>query len=114
MSDLLSFGTDIQGNNAFAPEFATRNFSVTLSAGVEQTFTIPSNYSVWIIAFSYQVGTNVWVSSNETAEVPAGATFASTSSELNPSARKVYKGDVIHAITANTTAEVGVSLYAIS
>lgn len=114
MSDLLSFGTDIQGNNAFAPEFSPRNFSATLGAGVEQTFTIPSNYSVWIISFSYQTGTNVWVSSNGTAEVPAGATFASTTSALNPSSRRVYKGDVIHAITSNTTAEVGVALYAIS
>lgn len=113
MSTQLNFGRDTQGLNAYAPDFATNHFSATLTNGSAQTFTVPSNFSVWIASFSYQPGSNFWVASNTAAAVPVGATFASTNSELNPGARRVYAGDVISVITDNSSADVGVSLYAV-
>lgn len=111
---LLEFGRDVQGFNAYAPPFSTNMFSATLQAGIEETMTVPSNFKVWNISFSYQAGTNVWVARNATATVPAGATLAATNSSLIPASRTVYAGDVIHMITDNSSAEVGVELYGIS
>lgn len=108
----LNFGRDVQGFNAYAPQFATNHFSASLLNGAEETFTVPEDTDVWVVSFSYQPGTVNWVALNATAAVPAGATFASTTSELNPGARVVSGGDVIHVITASATSEVGVSLYA--
>jgi len=110
----LSFGRDAQGYNAFAPEFAANNYSATLANGAEEKLTVPSNHAVWVASFSYQPGADVWVARNATAAVPAGGTFASTTSTLNPGSRIVYAADVLHFITDDTTADVGVTLYAAS
>jgi len=108
----LNFGRDVQGLNAYAPAFATNHFSASLVNGAEETFTVPEDCDKWIVSFSFQPGTVNWVALNATAAVPAGATFAATDSELNPGARWVTGGDVIHVITSTASSEVGVSLYA--
>lgn len=113
MTTKLMFGRDNQGYNAYAPQFADQHFSATIVNGAETTFTIPSNFAVWIISFSYQPGSTVWIARNATAAIPAGATFAAAASELNPGARLVYAGDIIHCITSNASADVGVSLYSV-
>ncbi len=116
MTTKLIFGRDVQGLNAFAPPFATDGFSATLTAsGGNSTVTVPSNFQNWIVAFSYQPGSDIWVSLNTAAAAPAGSTFASTLSELNPGSRTVKAADVIHILNNGTaTADVGVILYAIS
>lgn len=113
MAMKLNFASDSRGFNAYAPDFADVHKSATLENGDEQTFTVPGSSQVWIVSFSIQPGTNIWVARNATAEVPTDETFTSTDSELNPGARKVYAGDVIHCITDSTTADVGLSFYAI-
>ena len=68
----------------------------------------------YIAIFSYEPGSQVWVADNATAAIPVGASFASTTSELNPSARVVNAGDVVHFFTPDSGgANVSVILYAL-
>lgn len=110
----LSFARDIQGQNAYAPMTSSNKYSATLVNGGASSITVPSSSQNWIAVFSYQPGVDVWVDfSGATAIIPVGATFASTTSELNPAARSVQANSTISAITANATADVGVMLYAV-
>lgn len=115
MTTQLNFGKDVQGYNAYAPVSADDKWSATLTNGSATSITVPSNFQNWIAAFSYQPGSDVWVDfSGATAAVPAGATLASTTSELLPATRHVQAGSKISMITDNTTADVGVMLYAVT
>ena len=99
----------------------TMNFSdvtprMTLTAGVELTVTVPgtalNNYSA---LFSYASNSNVFVGYNATAAVPANDTVVTVGRvEFKPERRFVVGGDVLHFITPDATAYVGVSFRAIS
>lgn len=115
MSTLLNFGRDVQGFNAYAPFTSTNKYSATITNGSETHITVPSNYDKWIASFSYQPGTNTWVDlTGATAAIPAGSTLQPTTAELNPASRTVLAGGKISMITDNTSADVGVMLYAIT
>jgi hypothetical protein len=115
MSTELAFGRDMQGYNAYAPQFPTDIFTATLAASTAESITIPSNYPVWIMYVRLQPNGWCWVSRKTTAAVPAGGTLAAASSELIAGTieyrRLVYAKDVISFITANTTCDISVSLY---
>jgi hypothetical protein len=110
----LNFGRDVQGYNAYAPKDSTNKYSATITDGTAASITVPSNYEVWIVAFSFEPGANVWVDFTTTAAIPAGATFATTTASLNPGQRTVLAGTVISLITDNTVADVGIELWGIT
>ena len=115
---------DINGFNGFGLVFTDTAYSATLPASTDTTLTVPSAIGIGkqgfatvaqtLAIFSYEPGTSVWVAINTTAAVPAGATFATTSSELNPAARLLNGGDILHFITAGTDIDVSVSFYSVS
>lgn len=115
MSTIFNMTRDINGYNGFGlkPADPVDQFGVILASGVAQTLaTVPGNYSEWIAIFSYESGSNPWVAINDTAELPTG-TAGSINSELRPTAVQLQAGDTISVITNDTTAEVGVKLYAL-
>lgn len=120
MSSPLTFATSAQGYNSFAPVPSTDKYSVTLAAGGNATLTLPTNVASWVVAFSYQPGSLIWVAYNTTAAVPAGATFAATSSELLPGSRKLpslqnngTSATTINVLNGGTgAADISVTLYA--
>ena len=115
MSTLLNFGRDVQGYNAYAPMPSTNCYSATITNGAATTITIPSNYQVWVVSFSIQPGVNLWVDfTGATAVSPVGATLASSTSVLNPGQRQVLAASKVSIITDNSTADVGIELWAIS
>ena len=115
MTTELNFGRDVQGYNAYAPQDSANKWSATLSAGVATSITVPSNFPVYIVAFSYQPGTDVWVDfTGATAAVPVGGTLAATTSSLNPGQRTVLAGSHISVITDSTTADIGIEIWAVS
>lgn len=85
--------------------------SATLAASTVQTYTVPSSYKNWALFVDCNPATNVWVSITGTAAVPAGGTFAATTSVRNPAGLLVEAGDVISVITATATTDVGLELF---
>ena len=120
----FALSRDVNGYNGFGLQFSDNKYSATVAQTTDTTLTIPgdapmgavNNVTInkYIAIFSYEPGSQVWVANNETAEIPVGASFAATTSELNPSARQVNAGDVLHFYTPDATgAEVSVILYAL-
>jgi hypothetical protein len=120
MSTKLSFGRDQQGYNAFAPPPAADKYSATLAAGGNSTITLPTNAASWIVSFSYQPGSDIWVAYNGAAAAPVESTFTTTNSELLPGARLLptFQNNGMTATTINLlnngsgTADIGIILYA--
>ena len=105
-------------NNGFGLRQADFKYSVTLDAATEATLTVPGASfpgmtNRFIAIFSYEGTTNVYVSTSGTAEVPAGNTLVSTTSELRPHARTVNVSDVISVISATASTDVQISLYSL-
>lgn len=107
----MNITRDVAGNPTFGLPFAPFKYDTTLTAaGGEQTLTIPGTYAKYLAIFSIEPGAEVWIAPNATATLP-GAAFATTDSELNPVAREVKADDVLHFITGNDDARLGVVLH---
>jgi len=119
---------DINGADAGGLKLSDIRYSATLtSGGGDTTITVPSSGSLgtlrsyntnkWAAKIVTESGTTVWHAMNATAAVPAGATFATVSSELIPPETEVFRevnaGEVMHFITADATADVSVTFYAL-
>ena len=96
--------------------FPDLKYSVALSATTDTTLTIPGNAPRYKAIIKIDANL-VWVALNATAAVPAGTTFAATTSELvsdnKTLCREVKAGDVLHFYTATATTNVSVVLYGV-
>lgn len=116
----LAFARDVNGYNAYAPQVSAIKVSATLASNGDATYTLPTSAPNWVVNFSFTPGSNVWVAVNGNAAAPAGSTFASTNSELNPGSRIVssVQSDGITNTTINVlntganSADIGIVIYA--
>ena len=114
MSIPLSFGRDVQGYNAYAPQPSTNKWSATITDGTATSIVVPSNFQTWIVSFRY-FPNDVWVDiSGATAIIPVGATLATTTSELNPASLTLQAGTTISIITGQTSADVSIVMWPVS
>lgn len=127
MTTLFSMTRDINGYNGFGLIPTDVAYSVTLTANVDTTLTVPSysaigaggyynkptsNGQPTLVAIILPTpGSEIWVAMNTAAAIPAGATFTLTSSAMNPSAYQVNGGDVIHCISSQSNVNVSVRFY---
>ena len=101
----------------YSLRFASLLYSAALAATTDTTLTVPGIAPKYKAVIKCKSGSDVWVALNATAAVPAGTTFASTTSELltnaTPICREVNAADVIHFYTATATTDVSVVFYAV-
>lgn len=96
--------------------FSDDSAQVALGVGVEQTYTVPGPATTYYsVRFAYISTSNVFVRLNAIPTTPGAASVTTqTYSEFRPGAdgsqRYVKGGDVIHFITPDATAYVGISL----
>jgi hypothetical protein len=111
MSIKFDMARDVNGYNGFGLNFSPDVYSTTLAVGVEQTLNVPTGgFKKWIAIFGIEPGAEAWVAINQTAALP-GAAFAVSAAEMNPVARVVQSGDVLHFICPNADTRVSVSFY---
>jgi hypothetical protein len=117
MSTLLAFARDVQGLNTHGMQFPTNIFTATLAASTAESVTVPLDAPAYLMYVRMQPTGWCWVSRKTTAAVPAGGTFAASSSDLAVGTiefrRTVYPKDVISFITPNTTCDIVVEFFAI-
>lgn len=112
MSVLFSMIRDVGGNNSFILSPADYKFYTTLVAGVVQSFTAPSIYQKWVAIMMIEPGDAIWTALNATASLP-GASVTAANSELNVPGWFVNGGDIITAITADSSDNFGIKFYTI-
>lgn len=123
---------ETKANNDFGQLFSDQIYNATLTQNTATTLTVPGggimgtitsygesnnkNNMMAVIRVNY--GNTVFVTVNKTAAAPAGASFASATSEIvtsdNPRSIPVAVGDVMSFFSTLTTTSVSVSFYALA
>jgi hypothetical protein len=117
---------DVAGYNGFGLQFCDQKYSVTLAASTDTTVPVPLNGAMgaalnsvnkWLAVIQVEANLSVWFALNATAEVPAGATFALTNSDLIIGSEyygvEVKAGDVMHFLAPTAGTDILVKFYAL-
>lgn len=92
--------------------FSDTCIQVNCGSNVEQTYTVPGTSEQYFQAyFEYTQNSNVFVRKNAAPTIPSsGSVGTQQYNEFKPKKRYVRGGDVLHFITPDTNAYIGVSL----
>jgi hypothetical protein len=92
--------------------FSDTATQVACTVNAEQTWTVPGTDTMQYQAyFEYASNSNVFVCKNATPVIPAGGSVGTQPyNEFKPIKRYVRGGDVLHFITPDAIAYIGVSL----
>lgn len=121
MATIYNVQKFLGGVNGFGLLFCDSNFSVTLSADSATALAVPATGGIglssstvnnqYVAIFTYTANEDVFVCNNDTAAVPAGDSFASSTSMQNPKGLIVKTGDTLSFVTAASSVSVTVSFY---
>ena len=117
---------DVAGYNGFGLQFCDQKFSASLAITTDTTLTVPINAAMgmaldikakWLAVVQVEANLSVWFALNATAAVPAGATFAATTSDLIIGSQyygvEVKAGDVMHFLAPVAGTDILVKFYAL-
>lgn len=119
---------ETKGINDFGQLPCDQIYNATLAATTNTQLTVPgggtmgnlsayTNVNKVYAVIRVSEADEVWVAVNETAGVPAGASFAKATSEIVTCQREYCKflsvGDVLNFYTAGSTTSVSVAFYAL-
>lgn len=117
---------DVAGYNGFGLQVSNSKWTASLAASTDTTLTVPSAGSMgaplnsvnrFIAIITVEPGGSAWFALNAVAAIPAGGTFAASTSELIVGgqyfAREVKAADVLHFFTATASTDVSVVFYAL-
>jgi len=92
--------------------FSDTCVQVNCAANTEETFTVPGTSEQQYQAyFEYTANSNVFIRKNGVPAIPASGTSGTEQyNEFRPKKRYVRGGDVLHFITPDANAYIGVSL----
>ena len=92
--------------------FSDTAIQVNCALNVAQTYTVQGLVTAQYQAyFEYASNSNVFIAKNATPVIPASGTVGTQPySEFKPAKRYVSGGDVLHFITPDANAYIGVSL----
>lgn len=124
MTTQYNVDTYSRGVNGFGLPFCDTIYTATLAAATNTQITVPgaaatgtagAHLNKFQAVISIPADAKVWVSVNATAAIPAGASFAASTSELFPAgewtSKYVKAGDVINMI-CTAGSDVSVAFYA--
>lgn len=99
--------------NDYGSTFTNLEFSASIAASTDTTITIPGNAGRY--KANITVENNTWIAKNAVAAIPAGATFAATTSKLiiggTTICREVKAGDILHFFSPTAGTDIGIELY---
>jgi len=117
---------DVAGYNGFGLQFCDQKWSASLAVTTDTTLTVPLNGAMgqalnsvnkWLAVIQVEANASVWFALNATAAVPAGATFALTTSDLIIGSQyygvEVKAGDVMHFLAPVAGTDILVKFYAL-
>lgn len=117
---------DVAGYNGFGLQFSDLKFSASLAITTDTTLSVPLKGSMgaaldtvnkWLAVIQVEANLSVWFALNATAAVPAGASFAATTSDLIIGSEyygvEVKAGDVMHFLAPTAGTDILVKFYAL-
>ncbi len=117
---------DVAGYNGFGLQFSDLKFSASLAITTDTTVAVPLKGSMgaaldtvnkWLAVIQVEANLSVWFALNATAAVPAGSTFAATTSDLIIGSQyygvEVKAGDVMHFFAPVAGTDILVKFYAL-
>lgn len=126
MITMYKLQKDVAGYNGFGLPFTNTKFSATLSVTTDTSLTVPLSNAMgaplntinrYLAIITVTANASVYCALNAAAAVPAGSSFAATTSDLiiggQDYAREVQAGDVLHFYSAVANISVDVLFYAL-
>lgn len=117
---------DVAGYNGFGLPPCDQKFSASLAITTDTTLTVPLSGSMgaplntvnrFLAVIQVEANLSVWLAINATAAVPAGTSFAATTSDLiiggQYYAIEVKAGDVMHFLAPTAGTDILVKFYAL-